>query len=129
MYKRQRSHRLIVKGAEFEKAFPLSRDLEQEEVQEVMDQLQNSSYNKSIVPVSYTHLDVYKRQELYKAETADFATNTTAELQSLTVDGKAAPAEALTAGSVSYTHLNCVQVENSDSDADSNSNNKEDSSK
>ena len=37
--------------------------------------------------------------ELYKAETADFATNTTAELQSLTVDGKAAPAEALTAGS------------------------------
>ena len=30
-------------------AFPLSRDLEQEEVQEVMDQLQNSSYNKSIV--------------------------------------------------------------------------------
>ena len=25
----ERSHRLIVKGAEFEKAFPLSRDLEQ----------------------------------------------------------------------------------------------------
>ena len=37
-----------VKGAEFEKAFPLSRDLEQEDVQDVMDQLQNSSYNKSI---------------------------------------------------------------------------------
>ena len=47
--RKERSHRLIVKGAEFEKAFPLSRDLEQEEVQEVMDQLQNSSYNKSIV--------------------------------------------------------------------------------
>ena len=29
--RRERSHRLIVKGAEFEKAFPLSRDLEQEE--------------------------------------------------------------------------------------------------
>ena len=29
--RRERSHRLIVKGAEFEKAFPLSRDLEQED--------------------------------------------------------------------------------------------------
>ena len=47
--RKERSHRLIVKGAEFEKAFPLSRDLEQEEVQDVMKQLQNSSYNKSIV--------------------------------------------------------------------------------
>ena len=47
--RKERSHRLIVKGAEFEKAFPLSRDLEQEEVQDVMEQLQNSSYNKSIV--------------------------------------------------------------------------------
>ena len=49
MERKERSHRLIVKGAEFEKAFPLSRDLEQEEVQDVMKQLQNSSYNKSIV--------------------------------------------------------------------------------
>ena len=47
--RKERSHRLIVIGAEFEKAFPLSRDLEQEEVQDVMEQLQNSSYNKSIV--------------------------------------------------------------------------------
>ncbi len=47
--RKERSHRLIVKGAEFEKAFPLSRDLEQEDVQDVMAQLQNSSYNKSIV--------------------------------------------------------------------------------
>ena len=47
--RRERFHRLIVKGAEFEKVFPLSRDLEQEEFQEVMNQLQNSSYNKSIV--------------------------------------------------------------------------------
>ena len=45
--RRERSHRLIVKGAEFEKAFPLSRDLEQEEFQEVMNQMRNSSYNKS----------------------------------------------------------------------------------
>ena len=47
--RRERSHRLIVKGAEFEKAFPLSGDLEQEDVQDMMNQLQNSSYNKSIV--------------------------------------------------------------------------------
>ena len=51
--RKERSHRLIVKGAEFEKAFPLSRDLEQEEVQDVMDQLKNSSYNKSIVRQGY----------------------------------------------------------------------------
>ena len=37
--------------------------------------------------------------ELYRANQSDFTTNTTAELKSLTVDGKAAPAEALTAGS------------------------------
>ena len=47
--RKERSHRLIVKGAGFEKAFPLSRDLEQEKVQDVMEQLQNSNYNKSIV--------------------------------------------------------------------------------
>ena len=52
--RKERSHRLIVKGAEFEKAFPLSRDLEQEEVQDVMDQLRNSSYNKSIVRQVYS---------------------------------------------------------------------------
>ena len=32
--RRERSHRLIVKGAEFEKVFPLSRDLEQQLQQE-----------------------------------------------------------------------------------------------
>ena len=51
--RRERSHRLIVKGAEFEKAFPLSRDLEQEEFQEVMNQMRNSSYNKSVVRQNY----------------------------------------------------------------------------
>ena len=51
--RRERSHRLIVKGAEFEKAFPLSRDLEQEEFQEVMNQMRNSSYNKSVVRQTY----------------------------------------------------------------------------
>ena len=51
--RRERSHRLIVKGAEFEKAFPLSRDLEQEEFQEIMNQMRNSSYNKSVVRQNY----------------------------------------------------------------------------
>lgn len=51
--RRERSHRLIVKGAEFEKAFPLFRDLEQEEFQEVMNQMRNSSYNKSVVRQTY----------------------------------------------------------------------------
>lgn len=41
--RKERSHRLIVKGAEFEKAFPLSKDLEQEDVQKVMSQLKVSS--------------------------------------------------------------------------------------
>ncbi len=47
--RKERSHRLIVKGAEFEKAFPLSKDLEQEDVQKVMSQLKISSYNRDIV--------------------------------------------------------------------------------
>lgn len=41
--RKERSHRLIVKEAEFEKAFPLSKDLEQEDVQKVMSQLKFSS--------------------------------------------------------------------------------------
>ena len=60
--RRERSHRLIVKGAEFEKAFPLSRDLEQEEVQNIMNQLQNSSYNKSIVRQTYISASQKDRQ-------------------------------------------------------------------
>lgn len=73
--RKERSHRLIVKGAEFEKAFPLSRDLEQEEVQDVMEQLQNSSYNKSIV--RQVHIAaLYKEQQqiaeaVEKAERGD----------------------------------------------------------
>ena len=55
--RRERSHRLIVKGAEFEKVFPLSRDLEQEDVQDMMNQLQNSSYNKEYCAAgSYSRL-------------------------------------------------------------------------
>ena len=62
--RRERSHRLIVKGAEFEKAFPLSRDLEQEDVQNIMNQLQNSSYNKSIVRQTYISASQKDRQQI-----------------------------------------------------------------
>ena len=63
----ERSHRLIVKGAEFEKAFPLSRDLEQGDVQNVMNQLQNSSYNKSIVRQTYISASQKDRQQIAEA--------------------------------------------------------------
>ena len=65
--RKERSHRLIVKGAEFEKAFPLSRDLEQEDVQDVMAQLQNSSYNKSVVRQNYIAASQKDRQEIAEA--------------------------------------------------------------
>ena len=65
--RRERSHRLIVKGAEFEKAFPLSRDLEQEEFQEVMNQMRNSSYNKSVVRQTYISASQKDRQEIAEA--------------------------------------------------------------
>ena len=65
--RKERSHRLIVKGAEFEKAFPLSRDLEQEDVQDVMDQLQNSSYNKSIVRQVYIEASHKEQQQIAEA--------------------------------------------------------------
>lgn len=65
--RRERSHRLIVKGAEFEKAFPLSKDLEQEEFQEVMNQMRNSSYNKSVVRQNYIAASQKDRQEIAEA--------------------------------------------------------------
>ena len=68
--RRERSHRLIVKGAEFEKAFPLSRDLEQEDVQNIMNQLQNSSYNKSIVRQTYISASQKDRQQIAEASRA-----------------------------------------------------------
>ena len=65
--RKERSHRLIVKGAEFEKAFPLSRDLEQEDVQDVMDQLQDSSYDKSIVLQGYMAALRKEKQQITEA--------------------------------------------------------------
>ena len=69
--RKERSHRLIVKGAEFEKAFPLSRDLEQEDVQDVMDQLQNSSYNNSIV--RQVHIAALHKEQQQIAEAVERA--------------------------------------------------------
>lgn len=69
--RKERSHRLIVKGAEFEKAFPLSRDLEQEEIQDVMDQLQNSSHNKSIV--RQVHIAALHKEQQQIAEAVEKA--------------------------------------------------------
>ena len=65
--RRERSHRLIVKGEEFEKAFPLSRDLEQEDVQNIMNQLQNNSYNKSIVRQVYIAALHKEQQQIAEA--------------------------------------------------------------
>ena len=56
--RKERSHRLIVKGAEFEKAFPLSS---------VMEQLQNSSYNKSIVRQVYIAALHKEQQQIAEA--------------------------------------------------------------
>ena len=62
-----KKNRLIVKGAEFEKAFPLSRDLEQGDVQNVMNQMRNSSYNKSVVRQNYIAASQKDRQQIAEA--------------------------------------------------------------
>ena len=59
--RKERSHRLI----------PLSRDLEQEEVQDVMEQLQNSSYNKSIV--RQVHIAALHKEQQQIAEAVEKA--------------------------------------------------------
>ena len=65
--RKERSHRLIVKGAEFEKAFPLSKDLEQEDVQKVMSQLKISSYNRDIVRNVSNAAEKIGRQQIAEA--------------------------------------------------------------
>ena len=65
--RKERSHRLIVKGAEFEQAFPLSRDLEQEDVQKVMSQLKISSYNRDIVRNVSNAAEKIGRQQISEA--------------------------------------------------------------
>ena len=93
--RRERSLRLIVKGAEFEKAFPLSRDLEQEEFQEVMNQMRNSSYNKSVVRQNYIAASQKDRQEIAEAV-------------------KKQRREMTANGTVSFFSKTCIQSERTD---------------
>ena len=65
--RKERSHRLIVKGAEFEKAFPLSRDLDQEAVQKVMSQLKISGYNRDVVMSVSNDAKKIGRQQISEA--------------------------------------------------------------
>ena len=65
--RKERSHRLIVKGAEFEKAFPLSKDLEQEDVQKVMSQLKISGYNRGVVRNVSNAAEKIGRQQIAEA--------------------------------------------------------------
>ena len=65
--RKERSHRLIVKGAEFEKAFPLSRDLDQEDVQKVMSQLKISDYNRDVVRNVINAAEKIGRQQISEA--------------------------------------------------------------
>ena len=65
--RKERSHRLIVKGAEFEKAFPLSRDLDQEAVQKVMSQLKISGYNRDVVKSVSNDVKKIGRQQISEA--------------------------------------------------------------
>ena len=65
--RKERSHRLIVKGAEFEKAFPLSRDLDQEDVQNVMCQLKISGYNRDVVRNVNNAAEKSGRQQISEA--------------------------------------------------------------
>ena len=67
MERKERSHRLIVKGAEFEKAFSLSKDLEQEDVQKVMSQLKISGYNRGAVRNVSNAAEKIGRQQIAEA--------------------------------------------------------------
>ena len=55
------------KGAEFEKAFPLSKDLEQENVQKVMSQLKISGYNRGVVRNVSNAAEKIGRQQIAEA--------------------------------------------------------------
>lgn len=55
--RKERSHRLVVKGAEFEKAFPMSKDLEQEDFQKVMNEMKVLKYNRDTVRKKGTTAD------------------------------------------------------------------------
>ena len=60
--RKERSHRLVVKGAEFEKAFPMSKDLEQEDFQKVMNEMKVLKYNRD------TYLEAGRKERQQIAE-------------------------------------------------------------
>ena len=59
--RKERSHRLIVK------VFPLSKDLEQEDVQKVMSQLKISGYNRDVVRNVSNAAEKIGRQKIAEA--------------------------------------------------------------
>ena len=62
--RKERSHRLVVKGAEFEKAFPMSKDLEQEDFQKVMNEMKVLRYNRDTVREIYQEAGRKERQQI-----------------------------------------------------------------
>ena len=62
--RKERSHRLVVKGAEFEKAFPTSKDLEQEDFQKVMNEMKVLKYNRDTVRERYLEAGRKERQQI-----------------------------------------------------------------
>ena len=56
--RKERSHRLVVKGAEFEKAFPMSKDLEQEDFQKVMNEMKVLKYTEI-----QSGIDIWRQEE------------------------------------------------------------------
>ena len=62
--RKERSHRLVVKGAEFEKAFPMSKDLEQEDFQKVMNEMKVLKYNRDTVRERYLETGRKERQQI-----------------------------------------------------------------
>ena len=62
--RKERSHRLVVKGAEFEKAFPMSKDLEQEDFQKVMNEMKVLKYNRDTVRDRYLEAGRKERQQI-----------------------------------------------------------------
>ena len=54
--RKERSHRLVVKGAEFEKAFPMSKDLEQEDFQKVMNEMK-------VLKEIQSGIDIWRQEE------------------------------------------------------------------
>ena len=62
--RKERSHRLVVKGAEFEKAFPMSKDLEREDFQKVMNEMKVLKYNRDTVRDRYLEAGRKERQQI-----------------------------------------------------------------